>query len=173
MTRISFERAKEEGDELDQSVAPIYLEHTVVLLTVYALAGTREAALHKFAIRTTQSVAGRSSEAAFMTICGLEWDPHFKGLFGELPQSKPGKMKWTCFLPGAHRHACWFLQWADYLVLHQEFHAPSEDDDEEDYGDDGRTWLIPELHKSKTPGTTLGRWMKAFKSCLSCAATKC
>ena len=62
-------------------------------------------------------------------------------------------MKLIPFVAGACRHSDWFLDLADYLVLQP---------DRVPYNAGQAAWLIPELHTTKSPGTTLGNWIKAL-----------
>lgn len=157
MTRIVFERCKKDGTELDQSAPPLYTEHVELLSAAYAKEGSCEAAVRKFAINTCLRAGGRASEPAFMTMESMEWDIHFHAVYGELPQSKPSKVKLVAFCAGKSRHSCWFLDFADYLSLRPEIEP--EDPTEAD----AVSWLCPELHRSSDPAKRLGDWIKALQ----------
>ena len=105
----------------------------------YARADSAKGVVRKFAILTSQRVVGRSSECAFTTFHGLKWDPHFQHIFLEWPQQKASKLKLGALGAGNHRHSCWFLAFADYLVWQPDRVTYSEDDP---------SWLIPALQQT-------------------------
>ena len=107
--------------------------------------------MRKFAIMTLQRRAGRSTEAAWITWDGMVWDEEFQCVFVEVPQSKTSKCKLVLFGAGRDRHGCWFLDLGDYLVMQTNVAI---------YDPFSANWLYPELHKTKFPGTTIGKFIK-------------
>ena len=175
--RVTFERAKEAGEQQDKSegapaccsnarlpfpradllcarcAAPVYLEDVALIARSYARAGHSEGATRKLAIISTQRAAGRSSEVAWTTWDGMTWDKKFKHVFVEYPQPKGSKVKLAAFGAGVNRHSDWFVALADYLVLQP---------DRAIYSDDDPAWFLPVLQKTGSPGTTLGNFIKAL-----------
>lgn len=68
--------------------APVYLADVALMVRSYARAGTVEGATRKLAIMSTQRAAGRSSEVAWTTWDGMQWDKKFRHVFCEVPQPK-------------------------------------------------------------------------------------
>ena len=133
--------------------APLYLTEVRLISRAYARYGSGEAAARKFTILTLQRAAGRSAETAWLTWEGLKWDAHFGHVYGEWPQPKGSKIKLAAFGAGQDRHACWFLGLADYLVTQQ---------DRVIYSEDEAAWVFPRLQKTKSPGTTVGNYIRAL-----------
>ena len=132
---------------------PLYLKaHIMPMNGALARKGTIDAATRRFGIMSTWSAVGRSSECAGTCWDGLQWDPEFEGTFAEIRQSKTSKLKLIIYVAGADRFSCWYLALGDFLALH----APAN-------WAEGDAWLIPELHKNKCPGTTIGDWIKALR----------
>ena len=78
-----------QGDELDQSAMPLYLnEHIKVIIRAYSLAGTPEAAIRKFALNSLAQAAGRAGEEAWVSFDSLAWDPFYKMVLATVLQSK-------------------------------------------------------------------------------------
>ena len=133
--------------------APLYLTEVRLISRAYARYGSGEAAARKFTILTLQRAAGRSAETAWLTWEGLKWDAHFGHVYGEWLQPKGSKIKLAAFGAGQDRHACWFLGLADYLVTQQ---------DRVIYSEDEAAWVFPRLQKTKSPGTTVGNYIRAL-----------
>eukprot|EP00873_Tetraselmis_striata_P036644 jgi/Tetstr1/456908/TSEL_043578.t1 len=75
--RLLFQRARDAGDQLDNSETPIYSSDVCNMNAAYAQKNDGEAARRKLVLATLQRSAGRSSEVAWITWDGLEWDRHF------------------------------------------------------------------------------------------------
>ena len=112
--------------------------------------GSPDALKRKFILICNWQGAGRSAEVAWVTLDGLEFSPFFLSVFGEVPQSKVSEVKIVAFVAGVDRYGCFFTSFGDYLttgVLNDQ------------RGD--VAWLFPDLQSTKSPGTTIGNYMKA------------
>ena len=65
--------------------------------------------------------------------------------------SKGAKIKLMAFVCGFTRNQCFFLNFGDYLVL-QPDRVPWEEEEAD--------WLIPDLQKTNSPGTTVGNFIR-------------
>ena len=66
--------------------------------------------------------------------------------------AQTSKTKLVLFMAGKDRHADFYVDWADFLVLRSPFVFDV---------DSAVLWLIPGLHKAgKNAGTKLGKWIK-------------
>lgn len=63
---------------MDKSETPIYSADVCKMIMAYAKKDGPEAATRKFVLSTLQRSAGRSSEVAWITWDGLEYDSGFK-----------------------------------------------------------------------------------------------
>jgi GGDEF domain-containing protein len=125
------------------------------MVRALALEGSPEAAGRKAAILNLYLVAGRSGELGWLNWDSLEWDPYFRVVCGDMPQTKVSKTKKIAFVAGACRELCFFLAFGDTLVMVPQ---PTYDDE------DGKTtWMHPALHDAKSPGTMLGKFFKALQ----------
>ncbi|KAJ1448617.1 hypothetical protein M885DRAFT_574053 [Pelagophyceae sp. CCMP2097] len=140
MERVCFQRAALTGDETDHSPTSIYQCHVKVMVRALALEGSPEAAGRKAAILNLYLVAGRSGELGWLNWDSLEWDPYFRVVCGDMPQTKVPKTKKIAFVAGACRELCFFLAFGDTLVM-----------------------MHPALHDAKSPGTMLGKFFKALQ----------
>ena len=152
IVRKCFERAKEDGEELDNSVVPIYLQHIEAMAAVLGRRGTPEAAMRKLGIKTLWRSGGRASEAGWLNWDNIYWDDFFECAFIDVLQTKVAKLKKIALIAGNCRQSCWFLDLADHLALGSQ----------SEYKVDEASWLFPELQAVKQPGTKLGSWMKAL-----------
>lgn len=91
--RICFERDKINGELTDKSETPIYLPEVKKMVAGLAKASHPEAACRAMAISTTWHAGGRSCEAAWVTIDGMEWDTQFWAVCVSCPQPKTSKIK--------------------------------------------------------------------------------
>jgi hypothetical protein len=132
--------------------APIYIIHVKLMNRALSLEGSADSAARKLALDELWSSAGRSSETAWLTWTGLEWDPFYTCVFAQIAQSKVHKVKLVAFVAGANRHRCWFLSLGDYLALR----TPRAHDP------DKPSWLLPALQQTNSPGTTMGNYVKAL-----------
>jgi hypothetical protein len=107
--------------------------------------------------------AGRSSEVAWTTIEGLQWDELHQCVFSEIPQSKTSKVKEAPFMAGVNGHSCWLVAFGDSLAMEptRKIYDPGE-----------ANWLNPLLQNTGTPGATLGSWIKALQPS-NCARVPC
>ena len=124
---------------------PVYVEHLRAMAKALSREGSSESAMRKLALTCCHQSAGRSSEVAWITWRGIDWDPHFKCCFVEVPCSKPGRFKIVPFAAGRDRHVCFFTALGDYLALN----TLSVYEDEE------AAWFIERLQSTKSPGTTV------------------
>jgi hypothetical protein len=84
----------------------------------------------------------------------MAWDPYFTCVFADVPQAKTSRFKLIAFVAGFDRHACWFLDYGDYLCLQSGKSV---------YGPEASPpWMIPELQSSQSPGATIGSFLKAL-----------
>mmetsp|Transcript_11867 Transcript_11867/g.25044 ORF Transcript_11867/g.25044 Transcript_11867/m.25044 type:complete len:409 (-) Transcript_11867:690-1916(-) len=152
--REVFERAQASGAEMDKSETPLYLKsHIAPVIGAHAKVGDLEATTRRLGISTLWHSAGRASETACCTWDGIEWDPEFGAAFVEIRQSKVSKAKLIAFVAGANRHIDWFLALGDYLAQSK----PSV------YNSDEPAWILPTLHNTNSPGTTIGSWLRAMQ----------
>ena len=78
----------------------------------------------------------------------------FTCMHSVVPMSKPSRPKIGVLMPGATRHSCVFLDFADMLVM---------DDEPALYDAYGKAWLFPSLQRgTKYPGTAIGAYIKAL-----------
>lgn len=147
--RRLFERAKAEGEVMDKSATPLYVEHLRAMAQALAREGSPESALRKLALTCCHQSAGRSSEIAWTTWRGIEWDPHFKCCFIEVPCSKPGRFKIVALAAGRDRHVCFFTALGDYLALNL---LPVYEEEE-------AAWFMERLQASKSPGATVSGYI--------------
>ena len=151
--RVCFLRAVEAGDQMDFSAPPVYLDpHIIEFLKMHSLRNSKDSALRKFSILTLWLVSGRAAETSHLTFDGMTWDAALQCAFMEVPQVKTSKTKQIAFVAGSHRHNCWFLAFADYLVM--KCLALWEED--------AAPWLFADLEASRSPGTVLSNYLKAF-----------
>ena len=162
--RTMFTRAMEQGELQDKSETPLYLKHIREITQHYALddASPGEAAQRKFSLKTLWQAAGRSSEVAWTTVDGMQWDDHFKCVIIEVPQGKAGKVKLIMLLVGLTAHDCWFIDFADYLAIGPRLL----------HDDDGANWLMPHLQDRATPARVLGRYVKEVFEHLSAGGVR-
>ena len=66
------------GEPLDKSETPVYRNDVYNMIQAYSKKDGAEAATRKFVLSTLQRSAGRSSEVAWITWDGLEYDSGFK-----------------------------------------------------------------------------------------------
>eukprot|EP00966_Prymnesium_polylepis_P146293 3379125-Prymnesium_polylepis.1 len=123
----------------------------MLLVRSYSRVGSAEAAARKFALLTLQRAAGRSAETAWLTWDGLKWDSYFGHAFGEWPQPKGSKVKLAAFGAGRTRHSDWFLHLGDFFIMQA---------DRQIYSATGPAWVFPKLQKTKSPGTTVGNYIR-------------
>jgi len=126
---------------MDQSATPIYLEQIRDIMSAYMNAGSPEAFQRNLSVLTTWQAAGRASEAAFISLSSLEWDPHYECIFAFMPQPKPSEIKQICFTAGVDRHCCWFTAFGDYLVTNKRVVDIDIDTD----------WLLPDMNEAPRP----------------------
>lgn len=149
--RITFERAKAAGEQLDGSAEPIYLEHVEQMVASYARKGSAEGSSRKLALLMLWQAARRSCEVAWSTHDSLRWDVEFKSLFIEILQSKTSKMKLVAFVSGANRHADLFLALGDHLTMPPEVPV---------YDPDAPSWILPVLQGTSSPAHAIGTYVK-------------
>jgi hypothetical protein len=94
------------------------------------------------------------SQAAWVVVDGLEWDSYFQCVFAQVPQLKTSKVRMVALTAGVNRKCCWVTDFGDYLATRPPRHVwdPTKPD-----------WLVPELRKTDTPGTTIGSFLKALE----------
>jgi hypothetical protein len=118
MNRIIIHRKMESGEaQTDGAATCIYLAEVRDMMQAFARANTREGAERKLALKTLWRCSGRPGEPALISYEGLKWDTLHKCIFAESPQSKPSKVKLIPFVAGIDRHADWFVDYGDHLVL--------------------------------------------------------
>ena len=108
--------------------------------------------MRRLVILSTWLACGRASECAFLSWEGLCWDPFFRCVFIEVPQSKTSKVKVVPFMAGKNRYVDWYLQFADFLAV-----GPK------DVYDDGSPFIFPNLAALKQPGSAVGNYIKALQ----------
>ena len=86
---VKSEKIKKE----DNSQPPIYIKDVSECIRMYMLSGTKESSQRALALLSSLQMAGRTSEAAWVTLDNIDYDTLFKGCFGNVPQSKMSKMK--------------------------------------------------------------------------------
>ena len=150
--RTLFQRAVKAGEALDKSNVPIFLEHVKKICGHFAKTASSESeelqhALRKFVIKSLHMAAGRTAEISWLHLLGLKWCVHFQCVFCEIPQTKTSKVKIIAFVAGNDRHACWFLDLADYLATGALRAGLERTRSEQDYV----MWLFPALRK-QNPG---------------------
>ena len=116
MEKIGFDRDVKDGKKIDNSATPLYHEEMSNINAAYARANTPESAVRKFSIAHLWSAAGRSSEAAFCNLDGMQWDTLHQCVFVEYAQIKVSRVKLIACVAGATRHLCWFLNLANYIA---------------------------------------------------------
>ena len=121
MEKIGFDRDVKDGKKIDNSATPLYHEEMSNINAAYARANTPESAVRKFSIAHLWSAAGRSSEAAFCNLDGMQWDTLHQCVFVEYAQIKVSRVKLIACVAGATRHLCWFLNLADYMAVGHRF----------------------------------------------------
>jgi hypothetical protein len=141
--RWNFQRAMLAGEKMDHSAEPLFLEDVKAMCKSYAKEGSRQAARRKLAIKTLYQSAGRSSEIAFMHLDGMYFCRKFQCVIADVPQSKTSKSKKVALVAGNGRHACWFLDFGDYLW---------GDEERPPYEENGAVWLLRELRGVNSPG---------------------
>jgi hypothetical protein len=67
---------------------------------------------------------------------------------------KTSKLKIVPFTAGVDRHCCWFLDLADFLVLHAGRVTYSPND---------ASWLFPNLQSTQSPASTIGGYIKTLQ----------
>jgi len=120
----------------------------------YAKKNDGEAARRKLVLATLQRSAGRSSEVAWITWDGLEWDRHFTCLKMEVPMLKTAKVNIIVVCAGKDRHSDWFASLGDFLTVSANRTM---------YDDSAATWLFPFLHGSSTPASIITSYVKALQ----------
>jgi len=75
--RLLFQRTRDAWEQPDNSETPVYSGDICRMNAAYAKKDTGEAARRKLVLTTLQRCAGRTSEVAWVTWDGLEWDQHF------------------------------------------------------------------------------------------------
>ena len=119
LQRDLFQRAMENGEKMDKSAYPLCLPELMAINQAYAREGSEEVRLlngkplspppfpfspptlnhqackRKFAVQVAKAIAGRSSEASFLTWNSMSWSEHFNCLFGPVPQGKVSKIKFV------------------------------------------------------------------------------
>lgn len=153
LKREAFQILQEQGKERDQSDPPIYLCHVKSISSALSKVGSAEASIRKIIINTLYRSVGRSSEVAWLTWDGFEWDPYFQCAFVEVPQQKTSKFKFIPIAAGIDRHCDWFLDLGDFLVLQ---HNRSI------YNPCGAAWIFPDLQTTSQPGKTIGNYIKGM-----------
>lgn len=154
MNRIIVHRKMEAGEaQQDGAATCIYLDHVREMSAALARANTKEAADRKLAIKTLWRSSGRASEPSYMSYEGVKWDPLHKSPFVECPQAKPSKVKLIPFVSGVDRHADWFIDYGDSLILDRGKMGVGEH----------INWLITDIGGAKNAGTKLSGYIKALQ----------
>lgn len=144
---IAMERIRKGEQKADQASKSIYPNDTKTINLAYSRAGTKEAAVRKFAILTCSQTCGRSAETSLLAYHCLIWDSCFNAVFGTSAQPKTLKEKYICLHAGRYRWNDWFLNFGDFLVLNR----PAVDDE---------PYLFDEMLNSSSPGTLLSRYLQ-------------
>jgi len=144
---ITMERIRKGEQKADQASKSIYPNDTKTINLAYSRAGTKEAAVRKFAILTCSQTCGRSAETSLLAYHCLIWDTCFNAVFGTSAQPKTLKEKYICLHAGRYRWNDWFLNFGDFLVLNR----PAVDDE---------PYLFDEMLNSPSPGTLLSRYLQ-------------
>ena len=86
---VKSEKIKKE----DNSQPPLYVKDVSECIRMYMLSGTKEGSQRALTLLASLQMAGRTGEAAWVTLDNINYDTLFKGCFGNAPQSKTSKMK--------------------------------------------------------------------------------
>lgn len=150
---ICMERAIENGDELDNSVSCIFLQHIRAMSKAYQTVGDRESIERILSIMTLWRAAGRASETAGVHVEALKNELFFEANFLDIGQTKTKKAKKVVFLPGIDRYSDWNVLFGDHLAMRAQ----------KAYVEGIPDYLFPSLKSVKYPGTKIGEFMRALK----------
>ncbi|XRB19853.1 hypothetical protein RI054_22g97000 [Pseudoscourfieldia marina] len=154
MHRALFGHAVEEGACLDQSAAPVYLEHIKRISRALVMEGSQEALARRFTLMNLWISAGRASEVQWSTYdTTLKWDAEFENAGQAWAQMKTGREKLVVWVPGVDRHCCIYAAHGDYLATTRPMYNSDRTDN----------WMLPELHRA-------GAVRAVLTSYLRCAA---
>jgi hypothetical protein len=134
---------------------PLYLEHIFEMAEAWSKMGEPEDALNKFQMICLWLAAGRSSETAWLSWDAMDFDVHYKCVIAELPQSKVSELKLVAFMAGSTADSCFFVAVGDDMVMNGG--RPSAL-----YSSSSTPWVFPELQAHNTPGTAIGKAMRAL-----------
>lgn len=112
-------RMSAEGESIDQSESPLYPVDVSKINRGYALIGGREEAKRKLAIIVLHMAVGRAGETGAMSYNLLEFDNNFECAVVRGTQIKTSKPKMIVMLTAKDRHLDFYLNWGDYMALHQ------------------------------------------------------
>ena len=127
--------------------------HIVACTRALALEGSAQAAVRKFSVVCARQAAGRAAELAWISYHAMEFDPFFRAIYAEWPQSKISKIKLVAFVAVFFRELCFFNGWGDRQVLNGGGAKPFDSD---------APWLCSELNDTGSPGQKLGQVFKAL-----------
>ena len=96
--RAGFDRDKKSGKKQESGQSPLYVMHIVACTRALALEGSAQAAVRKFSVVCARQAAGRAAELAWILYHAMEFDPFFRAIFAEWPQSKISKIKLVGFV---------------------------------------------------------------------------
>lgn len=129
--RHIFQRCTVKNISMDMSADAIYPEDAAVICGALALEGSAEAADRKMIICSVTQGGCRAGELSFILVKDMRWDPHFKVVEAKSPMVKVSKNKIISFMAGVNRSWCWFLHWADSMVMNKRAQFADEFDEDE------------------------------------------